>query len=364
MTKFNAANERIKRQYLEWEKEAKGKADSTINNIRDAIYRFEECTNFKNFKQIATQDIISFKKHLKLTKNQRTGDTVSKTFLLHTSKYLISFFQWLCSQPGYKRNLRVTDIDYFNLSGKDIQIARSAPSKRYPTLEQIEHVVKSMPSETEIQKRNRALVSFLALSGARVTAIASMKLKHVFLDDKRIEQHPQEVKTKYSKKIVTYFFPVGDFLERIFIDWVHFLKQEKLFDHNAPLFPNTKLALNKNDQFSRHELDTIAWQSTTSIRTIVKEAFVAAGLDYYNPHSFRDTLVKQVGYKYCKTPEDFKAWSQNLGHSSPLTTFTSYGSIDEFNQGEIIKRLCKNDNEKAATVKDLERLMKSYHNPA
>ncbi len=253
--------------------------------------------------------------------------------MLHTPKYLITFFQWLCGQPGYKRNISITDISYFNLSTKDTQIARSAPSKRYPSVEQIEHVVKTMPSETEVQKRNRALICFLILTGCRVSAVASIKLKHVFVSDERIEQHPQEVKTKYSKKIITYFFPVGDYLKSIFIEWVHFLKQEKLLDHNAPLFPNTKLTLNENDQFSRQYLDTTAWQSTTSIRTIVKDAFLAAGLDYYNPHSFRNTIV-QFGYECCKVPEDFKALSQNLGHNKMLTTFDSYGSIDESKQGK------------------------------
>lgn len=342
MVKYNAVNERTKRQYLEWEREAKGKAESTINNMRDAIYRFEEHTKFKNFKHITKQDILSFKKQLKQAKNQKTGNAVSKTYLLHTSKYLIAFFQWLCSQPGYKRNLNITDISYFNLSAKDVQIARSAPSKRFPTLEQITHVVKNMPSENEIQKRDRALICFLALTGCRVSAAASIKLKHIFLEDRRIEQHPGEVKTKFSKKIVTFFFPVGDYIEGIFIEWVHLLKQEKLFDYNAPLFPSTKLTLNENDQFARQNLDTRSWQSTTSIRAIVQKAFQAAGLDYYNPHSFRDTLVKQVGYKYCKTPEDIKAFSQNLGHNSPLTTFTSYGSIDEYRQGEIIKNFDRN----------------------
>ena len=329
-----------------------------MNNIRDAIYRFEEYINFKSFKAITKRDIIPFKKHLKQIKNQRTGRIVGMTYLLHTFKCLMSFFQWLCSQRGYKRRISTTDISYFNLPAKDIQIARSAPSKRFPTLEQIEHVIKSVPSETEVQKRDRALVCFLALTGGRVSAVASIKLKHVFLDDERIEQHPQEVKTKYSKKIVTYFFPVGDALKRIFIEWVRFLKNEKLFDHNAPLFTSTKLTLNENDQFSRQDLDTTAWQSTTSIRTIVKEAFESAGLDYYNPHSFRNTIV-QLGYKYCKTPEEFKAWSQNMGHNSPLTTFTSYGAIDEFNQGNIIKRLCKNEDEKPLTMKDLEILLQS-----
>ena len=32
------------------------------------------------------------------------------------------------------------------------------------------------------------------------------------------------------------------------IDWVKFLKQEKLFDDESPLFPSTKLSLNTNGQ--------------------------------------------------------------------------------------------------------------------
>ena len=190
-----------------------------------------------------------------------------------------------------------------------------------------------MPTETEIHKRNRALVVFLVLTGGRVTAVASLKLKHVFLEDQRIEQHPSEVRTKHSKKIVTYFFQVGDYLKNIFIEWVYFLKNEKLFDGNAPLFPNTKLSLNANDQFHRQELEAIPWRSTTAIRTIVKQAFESAGLDYYNPHSFRNTVV-QFGYQCCKTPEDMKAWSLNLGHSGILTTLTSYGAIDELGKAK------------------------------
>jgi integrase len=338
MTKFNAENERIKWQYLEWEKEARGKAESTVNNIRDSLYLFEEHIGFKSFKKITNQDMISFKKQLMQKKNRATGEPVSKTYLLHVSKNLMNFFIWLCCQNSYKRKLSTIDIKFLSLSGKDTQIARSQPSKRFPSIEQIERVVRNMPATTEIQKRDRALMAFLALTGCRVAALASLKLKHVFVEDQRIEQHPQEVKTKYSKKIITYFFPVGDYLTNVFIEWVDFLQKEKLFDLNAPLFPNTKLSLNAHDQFRRDELDTTAWKSTTSIRTIVKDAFKSAGFDYYNPHSFRHT-IGHLSYRYCKTPEELKAWIQNIGHNSALTTLMSYGSIDEHNQGTIIKRL-------------------------
>ena len=361
MAKFNAENERIKHKYLEWEKEARGKSEATITNIREALYLFDEYTGFKNFKQINTKDIIVFKNALKQKRNLRTGAAVSNVYLFHTSTYLISFFQWLYSQKGYKQKISPTDIDYFNLSAKDKQIARSPRSKRYPTLEQIEHVIKNMPIETDIQKRNRALIAFFALTGGRVTAVTSLKLEHISLENERVEQNPQEVKTKNSKKIVTFFYPVGDLIKGVVIDWVNFLKKERKFGFEAPLFPNTKLSLDANDQFSRQELDSVVWKSATSVRVILKQAFEAAEVEYYNPHSFRHT-VAQLGYKFCKTPEDYKAWSQNLGHSSPLTTFTSYGQIDECTQGEIIKRLGKNDDEKPVTIKDIEKLLAQKNN--
>jgi hypothetical protein len=63
-----------------------------------------------------------------------------------------------------------------------------------------------------------------------------------------------------------------------------------------------------------------------------------AGLPYFNPHSFRNTLVA-LGEKICPNPEAFKAWSQNLGHAHVLTTFTSYGAVASSRQAEILEGL-------------------------
>jgi hypothetical protein len=48
-----------------------------------------------------------------------------------------------------------------------------------------------------------------------------------------------------------------------------------------------------------------------------------------------------LGEKLCRTPEEFKAWSQNLGHEKVLTTFTSYGEIPCQRQGELFIKLAK-----------------------
>jgi len=56
-----------------------------------------------------------------------------------------------------------------------------------------------MPISSDIERRDRALVAFTLLTGARDSAIASMKLKHVDLIANSINQDAREVKTKFSK---------------------------------------------------------------------------------------------------------------------------------------------------------------------
>jgi hypothetical protein len=56
-----------------------------------------------------------------------------------------------------------------------------------------------------------------------------------------------------------------------------------------------------------------------------------------NPHSFRKTLAL-LGGQVCKSPEEYKAWSQNLGHEHVLTTFSSYGDVGRHRQAESFVR--------------------------
>ncbi|OGT22753.1 MAG: hypothetical protein A3C55_06075 [Gammaproteobacteria bacterium RIFCSPHIGHO2_02_FULL_42_13] len=52
-----------------------------------------------------------------------------------------------------------------------------------------------------------------------------------------------------------------------------------------------------------------------------------------------------------------KAWSQNIGHNSPLTTLTNYRQILVGNQGKIIKNLGKDDEDKPITKRELKKLL-------
>jgi hypothetical protein len=72
-------------------------------------------------------------------------------------------------------------------------------------------------------------------------------------------------------------------------------------------------------------------------------------LPYVRPHSIRDT-VTQLAYKLQLNLEQMKAFSQNIGHDSMLTTLCSYGSVSPERQAEIIRTLGQSD---AATHADM-----------
>lgn len=338
MTKHNPENERIKRQYFAYLKEARRHSEPTVDATAKALSRFEEYTRYRDFKAFHFEQAIAFKRNLAEQTGQRSGEKLSKATLHATLTALKAFFFWLAGQPGYKAHLQYSDADYFNLSEKETRVATAQRERKSPTLEQVKRVIETMQDTSEIERRNRALVAFALLTGARDSAIASMKLKHVDLKEGCVHQDARDVKTKFSKTFTTYFFPVGEEVRQIVAGWVRFLREEKLWGNEDPLFPATRVALGQTRQFEAVGLDRAHWSTAEPIRKVFRGAFKHAGLPYFHPHSLRKTLAR-LGEQVCQSPEEFKAWSQNLGHEQVLTTFLSYGSVRTDRQGEIIRGL-------------------------
>ena len=111
MTKFNAKNERTKRRYLHYLKNAKGNGDAVVDGAMQAIHRFEVYTRFRDFDKFDTRQAIAFKDHLAKQTNTRTKEHLSQATLRSILAALKAFFRWLASQPGYRR-LTYSDADY------------------------------------------------------------------------------------------------------------------------------------------------------------------------------------------------------------------------------------------------------------
>lgn len=338
MRKHHPENERIKRRYFQYLREAKRLSESSVDQAAAAIAAFEASTGFRDLRKFHIEQATKFKRVLSEQVNPATNKPLAKATIHARLMALRAFVQWLADQPGYRSRIGYSDADYFNPSANDARIARAARERPVPTLDQIRHVLAIMPARTDIERRDRALLAFTLLSGARDNAIASMSLKHVDLDRRVVHQDAREVRTKRAKTFTSSFFPVGAEIEAIVVDWIDHLRKVALFGDNDPLFPATRVAPNDTGSFAPTGLDRRHWKNTGAIRRIFREAFESAGLPYFNPHSFRKTLA-QLGEQVCRTPEEFKAWSQNLGHEQVLTTFISYGQVAGHRQQEIFDGL-------------------------
>jgi site-specific recombinase XerD len=179
MKMHSAQNERIKRAYFIYLAEAQGFSESTLDAVAKALNRFETYTKFRDFKAFHIEQAKGFKASLAEQVSLRTKEPLSKATLYATLNALKRFFIWLAGQPGYKSRISYSDAEYFNLSAKETRIAKAHREERVPTLEQIRHVIQTMQATTEIERRDRALIAFTVLTGARDGATASIKLKHI-----------------------------------------------------------------------------------------------------------------------------------------------------------------------------------------
>jgi integrase len=355
MAKHNSANTRIKREYFQYLKEAMRRDDASIDAVAKALSRFEESNGHKDFSRFHREQAVAFKRKLDEQTSVRTGKPLSRATVHSTLSAVKAFFFWLAGQPGYKSKIAYDDANYFNLSDKDVRIANATRQRPVPSLDQINHLLATMPAVSDIELRNRSLIAFTILTGARDGAIASLKMKHINLVERVVHQDARDVRTKASKSFRTWFFPVGGDALEIFTDYCQHLRDKLLWGNDDPLFPATLIAIDESGGFAPCGLRRENWKSAGPIREIFKAAFEEAGLPYFNPHSFRNTLV-QLGERTCTTAETFKAWSQNLGHEQVLTTFSSYGSVAPHRQAELIRGLGINNVQEPASH-ELKELM-------
>lgn len=340
MTRFTFKNERIKRAYCDYLRDAIGRDEATIDRVLASIARFEMSTKSKDFKRFRRQQAMAFKRDLAEGLSARTDERLSKSTVLATVRDLRAFFLWLAREPGFRSQIDYGDVDYFSLSEKDVAVARARRERAVPSLDQCRRAVASMPAKTIFERRDRALFALALITGARISALASFRLAHVNLSDGFVDQDARTVRTKGAKTFRTFFMPVDENASSIVADWVSELVTDHLWGPADPLFPKTQMGLGANGGFAPVGLAREAWASGDRARDIIQGSFTAIGLPKYHPHSIRHALIRHA-MTLDLTPEEMKAWSQNLGHTDVMTTFLSYGQVPTHRQGTLIQHSVK-----------------------
>ena len=343
MSSITYKNELAKRKFYDYLAGPGQYSPSSIACHENAIWVWEDFNNKADFAGFTKTRAEDFKTFIKSKKKTNGEGTVSLSYCFDTLRYLTKFFEWLSDQQGY-RKIRRTDIEYLRLTKQEVRMATQPKGQESPNVEEVRTLIESIKGASEVEMRDKALLSLTFLTGARITALSTLPMASFDRAGVTLYQDPAlGVQTKASKRIVSvllaisYKEPLGYFLE-----WFDYLIAQKKFGPKDPLFPTTKIENGKEALGFRstQEVEPVFWKSASSARKIFQKRFVQAGLKYYHPHTFRHLLSKTI-MKLPITEEQKKALSQNFGHEDVGTTFGSYGygHIAEDRQIEIIKNI-------------------------
>lgn len=354
MISLNPSNVRLTRRYLKRLADVEGLCDKSIDNAARIIAEFDAFAGGRDFKLFRGEDAKRFERKL-FEKGGRRAAELSSRSTVHTKlQTMRKFFRWVREQPGYKR-ISADDVAHFGLSLKDARIANAHREKPTPSLAQVLQVLRAMPARTDVERRDRALMACMAMTGIRVGAAISLRLRHIRADRLGIDQDARDMNVKFAKSFTSIFFLIAPDVLAMLLDYVDYVRDELGWSPDHPLFPRKR---QDGGSFTVDGLDDAGWKTPGPVWDMFREAFAAAGLPYHTPHSLRRTLTLAV-LRVARDPEMIKILSQNLGHEDILVTLASYGHVPLQRQAERIGalELTSSDRSDAEALADLRRAL-------
>jgi len=332
MHKINPSNAKAIYLYQNGLKHVRGYDTKTIDAALRYIWQFDRFTGSLDFRNVERAQIVKFKDNL-VEHRGEDGKPRSPSTIVHTFGALRSFFEWLGAQEGYRRSIPADLPPYFSAPLHLVEMASAAAPKVVPTIDQLRSILGVMPADMPTQRRDRAMIAALFLFGVRDGALITLRLKHVDIERKRVFQDAREVKTKFSRTSMVDWFPLGEDLETIVIEWVRELRSLGA-DDDAPLIPKTPFKPWLG--YKTIELDFLT--SANTVRDVLKAATAAAGVPYFKPHALRSTVARLFD-DWALSTKEMKALSQNMSHKSVLTTFRYYGDLEDEDKHAVINAI-------------------------
>lgn len=160
MAKSNPENEVAKRNYLRWLENAQGRNEETAQQAAAALARFEAHNGHKPFSSFNPEQAMSFKAALAKPTGP-TGKPISIATRHSVLRHLKAFFEWLSREPRYRRKVTFANAAYFKTTANEARIATARRQRPAPSLEQVHHVIATMPTATPFQRRDRAVVALV-----------------------------------------------------------------------------------------------------------------------------------------------------------------------------------------------------------
>src|SRR4051794_9366173 len=77
MVKRTPSNERLKRRYLQFLKEVKGRDQASVDAVAKSLERYESANRYRDFRKFHFEQARAFKTDFPENRNARTGERLS-----------------------------------------------------------------------------------------------------------------------------------------------------------------------------------------------------------------------------------------------------------------------------------------------
>src|SRR5690349_10772516 len=111
MSEVNAANERAKRRFCDYLREAEGLVDETVDGILRSLADWDSAFENTDYRTFSITKAKQYKRHL-ATSSGRAGRGLGGFSAITRGRHVQKFFRWLAEQPGYRSHVRHSDIAY------------------------------------------------------------------------------------------------------------------------------------------------------------------------------------------------------------------------------------------------------------
>ncbi len=323
-------------QYQQMQLERAGYCRKTVECQLRAIHSFKKFID-KPLSLITKDDVVNYKSWLQEYRQIKISSVHSQMV------YLRKYYSWFCTKPGYRSKIDSDAVEYFIINRAEKSMLNHSSERPIPTLEDVIKLLRSIRPDSEINLRNRAILSLATTAGLREGALITLRLGSID-DDLFICQNPElGVKTKYSKKIWSLAFNFHPELIDSIRVWKKIL-EDKHFAPSDPFFPKfTQLVETGQDALFpfMKEASKAFLSNPNIVNQIFKRICTKAGLKYFHPHSYRHCWAK-LGFENSYNGLQIRALSESAGHEEVLTLLQSYG---HFTVPELKVQLLKiNDN--------------------
>ncbi len=295
---------------------------------------------------------LTFPQYLLTARNDGKEKQLSANVIQRACSEARSFYLWAKLNRYYKyKPVNESWIDTIR-PGRARGVQSELFEREYYTLEEVRKLC-SLKAETLIQRRDKASIAFLFISGMRVGAFVSLPVHCVDLEELTIYQLPSEgVKTKNNKAAKTFLFPIEDLLE-IVQEWDEFIRAELGTD--AFWFP----VLNRDGtEWGNLENPGSIDSRRQSAARGLKRACKAAKIPYRSPHKLRHGHGVYA-VQHAKTMAQFKAYSQNMMHESMDITDRLYSRLNSDEVKKVVLGVGKSEEITHDLVKKLIDLLQN-----